>query len=82
LARSCCAARARRWACTSPPASAFTAALDEFTAARWADAHRDFAALRDAFPKDGPTAFYAALSADYSSQPPRNWSGAVSIAAK
>jgi len=65
-----------------PPASAFTAALDEFTAARWADAHRDFAALRDAFPKDGPTAFYAALSADYSSQPPRNWSGAVSIAAK
>jgi adenylate cyclase len=65
-----------------PPASAFAAALDAFAAARWADAHRDFAALRRAFPKDGPTAFYEALSADYSSQPPRNWSGAVAIAAK
>jgi adenylate cyclase len=65
-----------------PPATAFAAALDEFAAARWADAHRDFAALRRAFPEDGPTAFYAALSADYASQPPRNWTGAVAIAAK
>ena len=65
-----------------PPASAFGAALEEFAAARWADAHRDFTALRQAFPEDGPTAFYAALAAGYASEPPRNWSGAVAIAAK
>jgi adenylate cyclase len=65
-----------------PPASAFAAALEEFTAAQWVDAHRDFTALRQAFPEDGPTAFYAALAAGYASEPPRNWSGAVAIAAK
>jgi hypothetical protein len=65
-----------------PPASAFGAALEEFAAARWVDAHRDFTALRQAFPEDGPTAFYAALAAGYASEPPRNWSGAVAIAAK
>ena len=65
-----------------PPSSAFAAALDELAGARWTDAHRDFAALRQAFPEDGPTAFYAALAAGYASEPPRNWSGAVTIAAK
>ena len=65
-----------------PPAEAFAAALDELGGARWAEAHRDFAILHEAFPKDGPTAFYAALSADYASAPPRNWTGAVMITAK
>jgi adenylate cyclase len=65
-----------------PPATAFAAALEELAAARWAEAQRDFAALRAAFPDDGPTAFYAALSADYASAPPRNWTGAVMITAK
>ena len=67
---------------SASPASAFAAALEEFAAARWVDAHRDFTALRQAFPEDGPTAFYAALAAGYASEPPRNWNGAVAIAAK
>jgi adenylate cyclase len=65
-----------------PPAAAFTAALERFGEGRWADASRDFAALRRTFPDDGPTAFYAALSADYAKEPPRNWTGAVVITAK
>jgi adenylate cyclase len=65
-----------------PPAAAFAAALAEFSAARWTAAHRDFTALRQAFSEDGPTAFYAALSASYASKPPRNWTAAVVIAAK
>jgi adenylate cyclase len=65
-----------------PPATEFGAALQEVTAARWPEARRDFAALRDAFPDDGPTAFYAALSASYEREPPRNWTGAVVITAK
>ena len=66
----------------SPGFGVSRAALEEFAAARWVDAHRDFTALRQAFPEDGPTAFYAALAAGYASEPPRNWSGAVAIAAK
>jgi adenylate cyclase len=65
-----------------PPVTEFAAALDHLAAARWADAQREFAALRQAFPDDGPTAFYAALSADYASAPPRNWRGAVVITLK
>jgi adenylate cyclase len=65
-----------------PSAMAFVAALEDFAAARWSDAHRAFAALLASFPEDGPTAFYAALSADYASVPPRNWAGAVVITAK
>jgi adenylate cyclase len=65
-----------------PPAAAFSAALERFGAGRWTDANRDFVALRHAFPDDGPTAFYAALSADYAREPPRNWTGAVVITAK
>jgi adenylate cyclase len=65
-----------------PPAAAFAAALEEVATASWADARRDFGALRAAFPDDGPTAFYAALSAGYASEPPRNWTGAVVITAK
>jgi adenylate cyclase len=65
-----------------PPATAFAAALERFGAGRWAEANRDFVALRHAFPDDGPTAFYAALSADNARAPPRNWTGAVVITAK
>lgn len=65
-----------------PPAMQFAAALEQLVAARWADAQREFAALRAAFPEDGPTVFYAALSADYARAPPRNWAGAVVITAK
>ena len=67
-----------RW----PPAAAFAAGLESVAAERWADAERDFAALRRAFPDDGPTAFYAKLCAGYASAPPRNWTGAVVIATK
>ena len=65
-----------------PPATAFAAALEHLASAQWGQAQREFAALRQAYPDDGPTAFYAALSADYASVPPRNWTGAVQIAAK
>jgi adenylate cyclase len=65
-----------------PPADAFGAALEQFAAARWTDARRDFAALSRAFPDDGPTAFYAALSTEYADEPPRHWAGAVVITAK
>ncbi len=65
-----------------PSATAFVAALEDFAAARWADAQHEFVAMLAAFPEDGPTVFYAALSADYASAPPRNWTGAVVITAK
>jgi adenylate cyclase len=65
-----------------PPVEEFAAALGKFASARWADAHRDFAKLQQAFAEDGPTAFYAALSADYVRESPRAWTGAVVIAAK
>jgi adenylate cyclase len=65
-----------------PPAATFAAALERFGAGQWVDANRDFVALQRAFPDDGPTAFYAALSADYANSPPRNWTGAVLITAK
>ena len=65
-----------------PPATEFTAALEHLAAARWVDAQREFAALREVFPQDGPTAFYAALTADYARAPPRNWAGAAVITLK
>jgi adenylate cyclase len=60
----------------------FAAALRVFERARWSEARRAFAALLNAFPDDGPTGFYAALSAEYDKQPPLSWSGAIVVAAK
>jgi adenylate cyclase len=65
-----------------PPATEFAAALEHLAAARWMDAQHEFAALRQAFPNDAPTAFYAGLTADYARAPPRNWSGAAVITLK
>ncbi|HUL82450.1 MAG TPA: adenylate/guanylate cyclase domain-containing protein [Gammaproteobacteria bacterium] len=60
----------------------FPAALELFANARWPEAARAFAALRNAFPDDGPTAFYAARSAAYEKRPPRSWGGAIIVEAK
>jgi len=60
----------------------FAAALELFARARWSEATRAFAALRSAFPNDGPTAFYAARSAEYEKRPPHAWSGAIVVEAK
>jgi hypothetical protein len=70
--------RARQTALAAP----FAVALGLFEGARWSDARGAFAALSAAFPEDGPTAYYSALSAEYAQHPPRSWSGAIVVAAK
>jgi adenylate cyclase len=64
-----------------PLAASFAAALEQFELGRWADAERAFADILARFPGDGPSAFYAGLSADYRKQP-RAWAGAISVAVK
>jgi adenylate cyclase len=63
-------------------AEQFAAALAHFEIGRWLDARRAFAAILERFPNDGPSAYYAALSDQYASQPPPTWAGAVSVATK
>jgi adenylate cyclase len=63
-------------------AAAFAAALEPFEQARWSEARLAFAALLNDFPHDGPTRFYASLSAEYERQAPLSWSGAIVLAAK
>jgi adenylate cyclase len=63
-------------------AEQFAAALAHFEIGRWLDARRAFAAILARFPNDGPSAYYAALSDQYASQPPPTWAGAVSVATK
>jgi adenylate cyclase len=62
--------------------AAFAAPLALFESARWSEARRAFAGLLQAFPDDGPTSFYAALSAEYERQPPLSWGGAIVVTAK
>lgn len=62
--------------------ASFTAAIADFEQARWPDAHRAFTAILERFPDDGPSEYYAALSAQYATEPPPAWTGAVSVAIK
>jgi adenylate cyclase len=61
---------------------AFAAALAHFDRGHWSDASREFAAILRRFPNDGPSSYYAALSAEYAAGPPAEWAGAISIAIK
>ena len=60
----------------------FDAALAEFRAGRWAAAQPAFAALVDQFPDDGPSCYYAALSAGFVHRPPQYWDGAIRVEVK
>jgi adenylate cyclase len=64
-----------------PLFASFAAALEQFESQRWSDAARAFADILGQFPGDGPSVFYAGLSADYERQP-RPWTGAISITVK
>jgi adenylate cyclase len=64
-----------------PLFASFAAALEQFESQRWSDAARAFADILGRFPGDGPSVFYAGLSADYERQP-RPWTGAISITVK
>lgn len=60
----------------------FDAALAEFRAGSWSSAQRAFAALADRFPGDGPSRYYAVLSADFVRRPPQYWDGAIRVEVK
>lgn len=55
----------------------FAVALRCFEERRWSDAHRAFAAVLDAFPGDGPTAYYRELSRTLELRAPADWPGFV-----
>ncbi|HZF27760.1 MAG TPA: adenylate/guanylate cyclase domain-containing protein [Gammaproteobacteria bacterium] len=57
--------------------AAFAAALRCFEERRWSDAHRAFAAVRDAFPDDGPAAYYHELARTLELHAPADWPGFV-----
>jgi adenylate cyclase len=56
----------------------FAAALRCFEAQRWPEAHRAFAAVLDAFPGDGPAAYYRELARSLELRTPASWPGFVS----
>jgi hypothetical protein len=44
---------------------------------RWSDAHHAFAAVLEAFPEDGPAAYYRELSRALELRAPADWPGFV-----
>lgn len=58
----------------------FRQAMEYFNEQNWQHAFEAFQACSTQFPKDGPSQFYARLSADYLQAPSdRTWPGAVSV---
>jgi adenylate cyclase len=60
----------------------FASALHEFEARRFRAAERAFEAVVERYPADGPSLYYRSLSGRYAADPPRSWTGAVTIATK
>ena len=60
----------------------FEATLARFRAGDWSAAAHGFADLARSFPEDGPSRYYAGLSAGFVRRPPPYWDGAIRIEIK